>query len=134
LVSHLKSHLSLAPVYQKHNDAYADPIFEKSSDAIDECNVDERNDLLDSLNDIVEAAQNKVKILISSRDDGNLASQLSNSIRIQIREEDNANDIRRFVTDKVGTQIQKKKLLRGEVSPELKEHVVKTLVHGGQGM
>jgi len=75
-----------------------------------------------------------VKILVSSRDDGNLASQLSSSIRLQLRQEDNADDIRRFVIDKVGSEIQKKRLLRGEVSPALKEHVVKTLVLGAQGM
>jgi hypothetical protein len=86
------------------------------------------------LNNIVGAAHHTVKFLVSSRGDRNLTSQLKSSVRLQVREEDTADDIRRFVNDKVATEIQKKRLLRGDVTPALKEHVVKTLIQGAQGM
>lgn len=103
-------------------------------DALDECNAEKQPDLVDSLKEIAEQSPNPVKIMVLSRDDEGLARQLSNSIHLHIREIDNADDIKQFVEDQVEEAISKKKLLGGEVSAELKEHVIQTLVTGAQGM
>lgn len=103
-------------------------------DALNECNTDKLPDLLDSLEEIAEQSPNPVKIMISSRDDEGLARQFSNSVHLHIRETDNADDIKRFVEHQVEEAISKKRLLGGEVSAELKEHVIRTLVTGAQGM
>jgi polyhydroxyalkanoate synthesis regulator phasin len=103
-------------------------------DALDECNADKLPDLLDSLKEIAEQSPNPVKIMVSSRDDEGLARQLSNSVHLHIREIDNADDIKRFVEDRVEEAISEKKLLGGKVSAKLKEHVIQTLITGAQGM
>jgi hypothetical protein len=103
-------------------------------DALNECNPDTRADLLDALKDIVLQSEKPMRILVSSQDDKDLVSQLSDSLHVHIRESDNAGDIKRFVEDQVEKSIRKKKLLGGKVPAELKQHLKSTLVDNAHGM
>ena len=47
---------------------------------------------------------------------------------------DNSSDIERFARTEVARSIQDRRLLNGEVSTELEEHVTISLVNGAQGM
>ena len=103
-------------------------------DALNECNPDTRSDLLDALKEIALRSEKPVRILVSGQDDTDLVSQLSDALHVHIREDDNADDIKRFVEDQVEKSIHKKKLLGGNVPAELKKHLMRTLVDNAQGM
>lgn len=77
-------------------------------DALDECNVDTRSTFLGALKDISKESATPVKILVSSRDDGDTLFLLNDSLQVRIGEEDNAVDIERFVHHQVEECIRKK--------------------------
>jgi excinuclease UvrABC ATPase subunit len=102
-------------------------------DALDECN-DRRHKLLDALDSIVQKGSGFVKILVSSRDDKDIVLHLQELPNLYIKASDNAGDIYRFVQTEVKQAITKKKLLAGNVSPELKQEIIKVLTTQAQGM
>ena len=104
-------------------------------DALDECNTDTRSKFLLALKDISAKSATPVKILVSSRDDGDLLSQLNDSPQVRIREEDNAVDIERFINHQVEECIRKKEILMGgDVSEELRQLLIDKLIGGAKGM
>ena len=103
-------------------------------DALDECDPARRHDLLDSLDAIIQNSANVVKILVSSRDDGDLVCRLETSPNLYISAKYNAGDIERFIWHEVSSAIEKKRLLNGRVSEYLRNQIIKTLEAGSQGM
>ena len=103
-------------------------------DALDECNVDTRSTFLRALKDISKESATPVKILVSSRDDGDILFLLNDSLQVRIGEEDNAVDIERFVHHQVEECIRKKEILRGGVSEELRQLLIDKLIEGAKGM
>jgi hypothetical protein len=103
-------------------------------DALDECSQETRFDLLESLDIIIQQSVNLVKVFVTSREDSDIGCKLDTSPNMYISALDNHEDIQRFVTVEVDRSIKSKKLLRGNVSNELKELVVSTLVDKARGM
>lgn len=103
-------------------------------DALDECHPARRHELLKTLDNIIQKSASLVKVFVSSRDDGDIVCRLKNSPNVFIRVSDNVEDIRRFVHSEVEVAIEDKRMLRGNISEELKTRIAATLVEGAQGM
>jgi hypothetical protein len=103
-------------------------------DALDECDPAKRLNLVRALEDILAQSNSVVKIFVSSRDDEDIAFRLENSPNIYIKASDNKPDIVRFVREQVAASIDRKLLLNGQVSDQLKDRIVSTLISQAQGM
>lgn len=103
-------------------------------DALDECDKGTRSGLISVLAGLLKPTRSLVKIFVSSRDDNDIFARLSELPNLRISAADNAGDIDRFVRSEVERRITNRELLRGEVSNDLKTHVVETLIKGADGM
>lgn len=105
-------------------------------DALDECQQGNRSRLISALTAIMESAQgtNLVKIFISSRDNDDIVLKLSKLPNIRIDSSDNSGDIGEFIRSEVKNRIDSQELLRGNVSSDLRAHVIDTLIQGADGM
>lgn len=103
-------------------------------DALDECDRKLREDLFESLQKIVTLAPNLVKIFVSSRDDADITKRYAVLPNLYIEATDNVEDINSFVESKVSECIQKRRLLNGQVKPELKSLICRTLSDDANGM
>ena len=88
-------------------------------DAVDEIKKDDRHTLLAALSDLVADADNVIKILLTSRDDAQIFELLSSARRIRITPQDIRTDLEAFVHQYVDQAVAQKRLLNGNVSPEL---------------
>ncbi|ERF76446.1 hypothetical protein EPUS_07326 [Endocarpon pusillum Z07020] len=103
-------------------------------DAFDECNPVSRHELFSALNIILKQSASLVKVIIASRDDGDISSHLANSANVCIRAENNRDDIGRFVEYSLERALETKRLLNGRMSERLKTHVIAVLNAGAGGM
>jgi hypothetical protein len=102
-------------------------------DTLDECDPSRRYELIVSLEEILHRSAN-VKIFVTSRDDSDIVCHLSNSPNLYIHAQDNREDIDRFIDLEVERAIDKKRLLGGQVSSNVKGLIVETLKRGAHGM
>ena len=103
-------------------------------DALDECRSDQRHELLEALDLLVQKSANLVKIFISSRDDIDLVLRLQESPNIHISVSDNTDDIQQFVDFGIQKALNDRRLLNGNVSPQLRDRVTTSLSTKAQGM
>ena len=103
-------------------------------DALDECQPQTRWQLLRALDRIVFNSDNLVKVFVSSRDDVDIVQSFEHAPSIRIAAADNYDDIERFVRSEVAQAASQKRLLHGQVSTALEEHIVSQLLKGAQGM
>ena len=103
-------------------------------DALDECDPARRQDLFLALRKIIQESASLVKVFVSSRDDHDIVHQLHDSPNLYIHSEDNGADIDRFVHSQVAQAIRDEKLICGNVSESLRDHVIKTLTSKAEGM
>ena len=104
-------------------------------DALDELEQDERWILYQALQTIFEGLKgDNIKLLVSSRDDGDIVMELSKYTNVYIDATDNAQDIQRYTTTEVRKAIQHKRLLSGRVIPKLEHQITATLIDGAGGM
>jgi KAP family P-loop domain len=103
-------------------------------DGLDECDTSRRYELFKAFETIINESANLVKIFVSSRDDTDIVCNMEDSSNILINARDNSDDIHRFVHSEVERSIADKRLLNGQVSDDLKSHIIKTLVEGAEGM
>jgi hypothetical protein len=105
-------------------------------DALDECFSNEQSSLIDSLERLVAETSSaaRVKVLASSRDDGNIAARLQEYPSVSINSRKTKNDIDRYVYRELNRCIEKKLLLCGRVSEELRDEVAFGLISKTDGM
>ena len=103
-------------------------------DALDECEQNLRLELLDAFNKILQASDGLVKILVSSRDVGDIVYQLEGCLNLEIQASKNQVDIVRFVNSGVDDLIQRKLLLSGKVSDTLRQEIKQVLCEKAGGM
>ena len=103
-------------------------------DALDERNRQEREYLLDALSQIMKESTGIVKVFISSRDDMDIVRSLAGGPNVLISAKSNQDDIASFVHMEVDKQIQKKRLLAGHVSENLRHKIKQVLCDQAQGM
>lgn len=103
-------------------------------DALDECDPARRPDLIIALDSIIQESSSLVKVLISSRSDGDIACHLGKWPGVRIEERDNKVDIEKFVRTKVAQAIEERRLIKGNVSKQLEDKIIEALTSGAQGM
>lgn len=103
-------------------------------DALDESDPDERWRLLEALKTIIHSSSNLVKIFVSSRDDTDIKLELGQVPNLYINARESSGDIARFARREVTQAIAKRRLLRGNVTNELKEQIIATIAEGAKGM
>lgn len=102
-------------------------------DGLDELEM-QRFDLILALKTLITESPNVVKIMISSREEVDIAQELRDSISICACAIENSADIDLFVKEKVNLAITNRRLLRGAVSEGLKNHLMRALLDGANGM
>ena len=103
-------------------------------DALDEVDHKSRFELLEALNHIVERSGTLVKIFATTRMDTDILIQFEKYPRIELEPDDNADDINRFVEEKVQETINRKRLLHGNVPNALKDEICQVLCERSKGM
>jgi len=103
-------------------------------DALDECDSARRQDLLLDIQRIIRESASLVKFFVSSRDDHDIVCRLANSPNLYINVKDNSKDIECFVHSEVTKAIDYEKLICGNVSNDLKDHIIETLISKAEGM
>lgn len=99
-------------------------------DALDESYPEERWRLLEALRTLIASSTSLVKIFVSSRDDIDIKLELEHVPNLHINAMDNMEDIERFVHREVG----RGRLLRGNLSEELRSEIITTIVGKANGM
>ena len=103
-------------------------------DALDECDFSSRGDLLDALSRILHDSCSLVKILVSSRADADIVCHYSDCPNLQIDASQNQRDIEHYVNSEVESLTNRKKLLYGNISENLKQTIKSVLREQAQGM
>ncbi|MCJ1360834.1 MAG: hypothetical protein MMC33_010843, partial [Icmadophila ericetorum] len=103
-------------------------------DALDECIPACRYEILKTLDNIIQKSASLVKVFVSSRDDNDIVCRLNDSPNVIIHASDNGKDIERFIHFEVEKGIKDKRMLRGDISDELKNRIITTLAKGAKGM
>lgn len=103
-------------------------------DALDECDPKERWRLLEVLGTIIQSSTGLVKIFVSSRDDIDITLELANVPNLYVDARDNGGDIERFVCREVAQSIESRRLLCGQITDELKEQIISTILAKAKGM
>lgn len=104
-------------------------------DALDECNLEKRADLLETLETILQESSSLVKIFLSSRDDQDIFCHLQDYPNLELASDRNTDDITSFVRAETQDLIKKKKLLRFSINKEeLKESIIDQVTKGASGM
>ena len=103
-------------------------------DAVDECEEILRLEMLDAFRHILQASSGLVKILVSSREVGDIAYRLQGCINLEVLASKNQADIVRFVDRRVDDLINNKQLLSGMVSDELRSEIKQVLGEKAGGM
>ena len=103
-------------------------------DALDECDLSSRGDLLEALSKILQDSRSLVKLLVSSRADADIVCHFSDCPNLQLEASQNQEDIDYYVKSEVEDLIKRKKLLRGNVSENLKRTIQSVLSEQAKGM
>jgi hypothetical protein len=103
-------------------------------DGLDECREEVRHELMSALDRIAKESVCPVKIFVSSRDDIDIVLELRKSPNIYISALKNGGDIQRFILEQIERAIKERRLLRGNVSTDLKELIIMELVARAHGM
>ena len=103
-------------------------------DALDECIPARRYEILKTLDNIIQKSASLVKVFVSSRDDDDIVCRLKDSPNVIIHASDNGKDIERFIHFEVEKAIEDKRMLRGDISDELKNRIIAALAKGAEGM
>jgi len=103
-------------------------------DALDECSEEARGFVIEDLRSILDKAKHPVKVLIVSRHSLDIEDSLQDLLHVGIEGRDNAEDIENYVTKELTLRVQKKKLLRGTISLELKQLIKDVLLRDANGM
>lgn len=103
-------------------------------DALDECNVDDRTEILQGFERLSLLPHGVVKIFVTSRYSDDIALALHDHVKLFIQTQDNNNDISLFVEKEIDLAIRNKKLLRGKVDLDLRSSLKSTLTKGANGM
>lgn len=103
-------------------------------DGLDECDEGRRFDLLSMFHCLIQQSASVIKLLIASRDDGDIAQQLESFPSVYIRADDSRADLNRFIDHSLDEAVASGKLLKGKISNALRKQVSSILKEGANGM
>lgn len=103
-------------------------------DALDECVPERRYQLLSLLDRVMSSAGSNVKLVVSSRNQGEVADRMREQNAMSIDTEENAGDIDLYIETEVDKSIKQKGILRGNVTEAFRSYILERLKQGAQGM
>lgn len=104
-------------------------------DALDECDPENRYQLLEAMETILNQSNGLVKIFASSRDDDDIVYELRNYPNLKISSNKNSKDIGYFIKTETERLVSKNRLLRNSHSKdELKKLIIDKVIRGADGM
>lgn len=104
-------------------------------DALDECDLENRYQLLGAMEAILDRSNGLIKIFASSRDDDDIVCELQNYPNLKISSSKNSEDIDYFVRTETEQLVKRNRLLRHSYSKnELKDLIVTNVINGADGM
>ena len=103
-------------------------------DGLDECDLSSRQLLLQAMHEITADRKIQVKFIVASRNNGEIILRLGACPNVYIRSSDTLSDIANFVLFEVDKAVREKRLLRGQITPEVRGKVVSKLVLSSSGM
>ncbi|KAL8991707.1 MAG: hypothetical protein Q9169_007725 [Polycauliona sp. 2 TL-2023] len=103
-------------------------------DALDQCDPLRRYELIGSFKNIVQKSNNLIKIIVSSRNDSDIVSRLSDVPFVYINSDDNREDVNRFIQKELDKAIDEQRLLQGRLSTSLRERILNDLRSRANGM
>lgn len=106
-------------------------------DALDECDLDERDDLLSELEYVMGGSDSLVKFFVTSREEGDLRLKIQTYSGFQVTRLENKHDIEKFVNFETDRLVAKNHLLvyiHGQAKEELKALIKKDVISKADGM
>ncbi|KAL3475927.1 hypothetical protein BJX99DRAFT_270885 [Aspergillus californicus] len=106
-------------------------------DALDECDRDERADLVSKLEYIMDGSTSLVKFFVTSREEGDLRLRIHKHSGVQVTWLENTPDIEKFVHFETERLVARNELLvyiRGQAKEELKALIKEHVVSNANGM
>lgn len=113
------------------------PITTVVLDALDECNADTRYRLLDAIEQILRQSKGLVKILASSREEGDIVYELRDYPSLKVSSDRNSKNIKAFLKAEIVRLVAKKSLLRHSSEgskPKLQLLIERSLMERACGM
>ena len=98
-------------------------------DGLDECELQERERVVQELRQLLQRTQG-LKILVSSRDDDDIVRSFQHDSEIAVDKEANPADLAYYIR----TVVEESQLLRGQILPDLKAEVIRSLERDADGM
>lgn len=104
-------------------------------DALDECDPERREELLETLELILQESSSLVKIFVSSRSDQDIVLYLQDYLNLELSSNKNKADISSFVIEETTRLIRKRKLLAASSNKEkLKTEIIQKVIENADGM
>lgn len=103
-------------------------------DAVDEVQETRLHQLLEALRQIAKESASVVKIFVTSRDSRKFLALLPDCLRVHIHPSDCRSDMDTFVRHHVALAIRSRRLLNGNVTEDLQEELIQTLLGGAKEM
>jgi len=103
-------------------------------DALDECSEEVRSQLLQGLLSVIKKAKCPFKVFVASRHNLEIENYLQDLPHVCIEARDNAQDIQNYVQQELSLGIQHKRLLRGNVSQDLRKCMEEIILRDANGM
>ena len=103
-------------------------------DALDECSIDVRSHLLRGVLSVVRHAKCPLKVFIASRHDSDIENYLQGLPHVCIEAKDNAEDIENYVRHELTLAVEERRLLRGNLSQELRKCIEDVIFRDANGM
>lgn len=113
------------------------PIFKKTFviiDALDECEANDRSELLEAFEQLSSFPDSIVKIFVASRYTDDIALALDGHLKLLIKAHHISSDISVLIDHGIDSAVRRKRLLRGKVDDELQQTVKSALNQGANGM
>ncbi|KAH8698504.1 ankyrin repeat-containing domain protein [Talaromyces proteolyticus] len=98
-------------------------------DALDECELDSRSQLIETIEFLTTNSKSLIRVFISSRPDRDIKNRFVDKPNIEIQATHNAEDIRKFVNGEIVKHGN-----WAEMSPALQEDIVEVLLENSDGM
>lgn len=100
------------------------------SHALDECDGNNRTDVLEAFKHLSSLLDGMVEIFVTSRYRDDITLALDDHVKLLIKTQDNTGGICLFVENEIDLAIRRKKLLRGKVDQESRQSLKSTLTKG----
>jgi hypothetical protein len=101
-------------------------------DGLDECELDDRTQVLIHIKRLLQDSKSKVKIIISSRAKVDISRSLESFYPISLNSAKNCSDIKKYVCEVIDAKMEEEELRVNE--PSLVEEIKMALIGGSDGM